>query len=151
METTKGHCVFTIECAERQDEGIYSVVVRNPAGEDTADIHVKVVGKTAPALILMTAVSFHHPLEISNFLQKIKNISHPDVPDPPMTPTILSVGEDSCVVQWEPPQFDGGQPIIGKNKKIKTSKALNFLTISAIFFCILLYCLEKQSQWQHTF
>lgn len=46
VETTKGHCVFTIEGAERQDEGIYSVVVRNPAGEDTADINVKVVGKT---------------------------------------------------------------------------------------------------------
>ena len=46
VETTKGHCIFTIEGAERQDEGIYSVVVRNPAGEDTADINVKVVGKT---------------------------------------------------------------------------------------------------------
>lgn len=45
VETTKGHCVFTIECAERQDEGIYSVVVRNAAGEDTADINVKVVGE----------------------------------------------------------------------------------------------------------
>uniref|UniRef100_A0A669ETT6 Myosin binding protein C3 n=1 Tax=Oreochromis niloticus TaxID=8128 RepID=A0A669ETT6_ORENI len=97
VETTKGHCVFTIECAERQDEGIYSVVVRNPAGEDTADIHVKVV----------------------------------DVPDPPMAPTILSVGEDSCVVQWEPPLFDGGQPIIGyvlERKKLKSYRwmRLNF-------------------------
>lgn len=46
VETTKGHCVFTIEGTEKQDEGIYSVVVRNPAGEDTADINVKVVGKT---------------------------------------------------------------------------------------------------------
>lgn len=45
VETTKGHCIFTIEGAERQDEGVYSVVVRNPAGEDTADINVKVVGK----------------------------------------------------------------------------------------------------------
>lgn len=45
VETTKGHCVFTIEGAERQDEGMYSVVVRNPAGEDTADINVKVVGE----------------------------------------------------------------------------------------------------------
>lgn len=46
VETTKGHCIFTIEGAERQDEGVYSVIVRNPAGEDTADITVKVVGKT---------------------------------------------------------------------------------------------------------
>uniref|UniRef100_A0A3P8TJD0 Myosin-binding protein C, fast-type n=1 Tax=Amphiprion percula TaxID=161767 RepID=A0A3P8TJD0_AMPPE len=97
VETTKGHCIFTIEGAERQDEGIYSVVVRNPAGEDTADINVKVV----------------------------------DVPDPPQTPTIISVGEDSCVVTWEPPLFDGGQPIIGyvlERKKIKSYRwmRLNF-------------------------
>lgn len=54
---------------------------------------------------------------MSNFLltKKKSNVSPPDVPDPPMAPTILSVGEDSCVVQWEPPLFDGGQPIIGKN------------------------------------
>lgn len=36
-----------------------------------------------------------------------------DVPDPPEAPRILSVGEDSCVVQWDPPLFDGGQPVIG--------------------------------------
>uniref|UniRef100_A0A8C7YRC0 Myosin binding protein C3 n=1 Tax=Oryzias sinensis TaxID=183150 RepID=A0A8C7YRC0_9TELE len=97
VETTTGHCIFTIEGAERQDEGIYSVVVRNPAGEDTADINVKVV----------------------------------DVPDPPQAPKILSVGEDSCVVQWEPPQFDGGQPITGyvvERKKLKSYRwmRLNF-------------------------
>uniref|UniRef100_A0A672F314 Myosin-binding protein C, fast-type n=1 Tax=Salarias fasciatus TaxID=181472 RepID=A0A672F314_SALFA len=97
VETTKGHCIFTIEGAERQDEGIYSVVVRNPAGEDTADINVKVV----------------------------------DVPDPPQAPTILSVGEDSCVVHWDPPAFDGGQPIIGyvlERKKLKSYRwmRLNF-------------------------
>lgn len=37
-----------------------------------------------------------------------------DVPDPPQAPRILSVGEDSCVVQWDPPLFDGGQPVLGK-------------------------------------
>uniref|UniRef100_A0A8C5N2H9 Myosin-binding protein C, fast-type n=1 Tax=Gouania willdenowi TaxID=441366 RepID=A0A8C5N2H9_GOUWI len=97
VETTKGHCIFTIEGAERQDEGVYSVIVRNPAGEDTAEINVKVV----------------------------------DVPDPPLAPKILSVGEDSCVVQWDPPQFDGGQPIIGyvvERKKLKSYRwmRLNF-------------------------
>ncbi|XP_017260014.1 myosin-binding protein C, cardiac-type isoform X2 [Kryptolebias marmoratus] len=97
VESTQGHCIFTIEGAERQDEGIYSVVVRNPAGEDTADIRVKVV----------------------------------DVPDPPQAPVILSVGEDSCIVQWEPPQFDGGEPIIGyvlERKKMKSYRwmRLNF-------------------------
>uniref|UniRef100_A0A3Q4MWB2 Myosin binding protein C3 n=1 Tax=Neolamprologus brichardi TaxID=32507 RepID=A0A3Q4MWB2_NEOBR len=65
VETTKGHCVFTIECAERQDEGIYSVVVRNPAGEDTADIHVKVVDLPGPpeALKIVDTWGFNVALE----------------------------------------------------------------------------------------
>lgn len=45
VESARGHCILTIEGTERQDEGVYTVIVRNPAGEDTADIHVKVVGK----------------------------------------------------------------------------------------------------------
>uniref|UniRef100_A0A8C7RIU3 Myosin binding protein C3 n=1 Tax=Oncorhynchus mykiss TaxID=8022 RepID=A0A8C7RIU3_ONCMY len=48
VESTKGHCIFTIEGADKQDEGLYSVIVRNPAGEDKADINVKVVGKIQP-------------------------------------------------------------------------------------------------------
>lgn len=39
------HCVFTIEGAEKEDEGVYRVTLKNPAGEDTADITVKVIGK----------------------------------------------------------------------------------------------------------
>ncbi|TNN80550.1 Myosin-binding protein C, cardiac-type [Liparis tanakae] len=96
VETTKGHCIFTIEGAERQDEGMYSVVVRNPAGEDTADINVKVV----------------------------------DVPDPPQAPRILSVGEDSCVVQWDPPLFDGGQPVIGYVMERKKKKSYRWMRLN---------------------
>ncbi|XP_042350756.1 myosin-binding protein C, cardiac-type isoform X2 [Plectropomus leopardus] len=96
VETSKGHCIFTIEGAERQDEGIYSVVVRNPAGEDTADINVKVV----------------------------------DVPDPPQAPRILSVGEDSCVVEWDPPLFDGGQPIIGYVLERKKKKSYRWMRLN---------------------
>ncbi|XP_074521934.1 myosin-binding protein C, cardiac-type [Halichoeres trimaculatus] len=96
VETTKGHCIFTIEGAERQDEGTYSVIVRNPAGEDTADITVKVV----------------------------------DVPDPPQAVRILSVGEDSCVVQWDPPSFDGGQPIIGYVLERKKTKSYRWMRLN---------------------
>ncbi|XP_061831287.2 myosin-binding protein C, cardiac-type-like [Nerophis lumbriciformis] len=96
VETTKGHCIFTIEGAERQDEGMYSVVVRNPAGEDTADINVKVV----------------------------------DVPDPPQAPRVLSVGEDSCLVQWDPPLFDGGQPIIGYVLERKKKKSYRWMRLN---------------------
>lgn len=55
----------------------------------------------------------------------------PDVPDPPQVLKILSVGEDSCVVQWDPPLFDGGQPIIGKNI-LKCFICLNNLEISSL-------------------
>nr|XP_057933042.1 myosin-binding protein C, cardiac-type [Doryrhamphus excisus] len=96
VETTKGHCIFTIEGAERQDEGMYSVVVRNPAGEDTADINVKVV----------------------------------DVPDAPQAPRVLSVGEDSCIVQWDPPVFDGGQPIIGYVLERKKKKSYRWMRLN---------------------
>uniref|UniRef100_A0A8C2KXC6 Myosin binding protein C, cardiac n=1 Tax=Cyprinus carpio TaxID=7962 RepID=A0A8C2KXC6_CYPCA len=94
--STKGHCIFTIEGAERQDEGVYSVIVRNPAGEDTADINVKVV----------------------------------DVPDPPEAPRILSVGEDSCIVQWDPPLFDGGQPVIGYVLERKKKKSYRWMRLN---------------------
>ncbi|XP_034047715.1 myosin-binding protein C, cardiac-type isoform X2 [Thalassophryne amazonica] len=96
VESSTGHCIFTIEGAERHDEGVYSVVVRNPAGEDTADITVKVV----------------------------------DVPDPPQAPRILSVGEDSCVVQWDPPLFDGGQPVIGYVLERKKKKSYRWMRLN---------------------
>ncbi|XP_043100647.1 myosin-binding protein C, cardiac-type isoform X1 [Puntigrus tetrazona] len=96
VESTKGHCIFTIEGAERQDEGVYSVIVRNPAGEDTADINVKVV----------------------------------DVPDPPEAPRILSVGEDSCIVQWDAPLFDGGQPVIGYVLERKKKKSYRWMRLN---------------------
>ncbi|XP_066511914.1 myosin-binding protein C, cardiac-type-like isoform X2 [Hoplias malabaricus] len=96
VESTKGHCIFTIEGAERQDEGVYSVIVRNPAGEDTADINVKVV----------------------------------DVPDPPQAPRILSVGEDCCTVQWDPPLFDGGQPVLGYVLERKKKKSYRWMRLN---------------------
>uniref|UniRef100_A0A671QA72 Myosin-binding protein C, cardiac-type-like n=1 Tax=Sinocyclocheilus anshuiensis TaxID=1608454 RepID=A0A671QA72_9TELE len=96
VESTKGHCIFTIEGVERQDEGVYSVIVRNPAGEDTADINVKVV----------------------------------DVPEPPEAPRILSVGEDSCIVQWDPPLFDGGQPVIGYVLERKKRKSYRWMRLN---------------------
>ncbi|XP_035273686.1 myosin-binding protein C, cardiac-type isoform X2 [Anguilla anguilla] len=105
VESTKGHCIFTIEGAERQDEGTYSVIVRNPAGEDTADITVKVV----------------------------------DVPDPPQAPKILSVGEDSCVVTWEPPLFDGGQPVLGYVLERKKKKSYRWMRLNYDLFKELTY------------
>lgn len=36
-----------------------------------------------------------------------------DVPDPPQAPNVTEVGEDWCIMTWEPPANDGGSPILG--------------------------------------
>ncbi|XP_073397927.1 myosin-binding protein C, cardiac-type [Dendrobates tinctorius] len=43
VECHPDHCVFTIEGAEKSDEGAYTVLLKNPAGEDKATINVKVI------------------------------------------------------------------------------------------------------------
>lgn len=45
-----------------------------------------------------------------------------DVPDAPAAPRISNVGEDSCTVQWEPPAYDGGQPVLGECQGTGTAK-----------------------------
>lgn len=45
VETKKDLSCFIIEGAEREDEGNYTIVVTNPAGEDKAVLFVKIVGE----------------------------------------------------------------------------------------------------------
>uniref|UniRef100_A0A8C2D1P0 Myosin binding protein C, fast type a n=1 Tax=Cyprinus carpio TaxID=7962 RepID=A0A8C2D1P0_CYPCA len=45
VETRKNLSCFVIEGAERADEGLYHITVTNPAGEDKADVMVKIVGE----------------------------------------------------------------------------------------------------------
>lgn len=40
---------------------------------------------------------------------------HPDVPDPPEAVRVTSVGEDWAILVWEPPKYDGGQPVTGQH------------------------------------
>lgn len=47
METTKDRSVFTVEGAEKEDEGVYTVTVKNPVGEDQVNLTVKVIGEAA--------------------------------------------------------------------------------------------------------
>lgn len=44
METRKTLSSFVIEGAMKEDEGSYSITVTNPAGEDKAELFVKIVG-----------------------------------------------------------------------------------------------------------
>ncbi|XP_060921586.1 myosin binding protein Ca isoform X2 [Labrus mixtus] len=97
VETRKTLCSFVIEGAEKEDEGHYSITVTNPAGEDKAQLFVKIV----------------------------------DVPNPPENVKCTSVGEDSAIITWDPPSFDGGVPIKGylmERKKAGSSRwtKLNF-------------------------
>uniref|UniRef100_UPI00398E4D98 myosin-binding protein C, cardiac-type-like n=1 Tax=Pristiophorus japonicus TaxID=55135 RepID=UPI00398E4D98 len=96
VEKHPDHCVFIVEGTERSDEGVYTVLVQNPAGEDRADITVRVV----------------------------------DVPDPPQAPKILSVGEDCCTIQWEPPAFDGGQPVLGYVLERKKKQSYRWMRLN---------------------
>lgn len=45
METRKTLSSFVIEGAMKEDEGPYSITVTNPAGEDKAELFVKIVGQ----------------------------------------------------------------------------------------------------------
>ncbi|XP_031963418.1 myosin-binding protein C, slow-type isoform X3 [Corvus kubaryi] len=59
------------------------------------------------------------------------NIKVVDVPDPPQAPNVTEVGEDWCIMTWEPPANDGGSPILGyfiERKKKQSSRwmRLNF-------------------------
>ncbi|XP_033612699.1 myosin-binding protein C, cardiac-type [Fukomys damarensis] len=45
VETTKDRSVFTVEGAEKEDEGVYTITVKNPAGEDQVNLTVKVIGE----------------------------------------------------------------------------------------------------------
>uniref|UniRef100_A0A8C4LLC7 Myosin binding protein C, fast type n=1 Tax=Equus asinus asinus TaxID=83772 RepID=A0A8C4LLC7_EQUAS len=54
-----------------------------------------------------------------------------DVPDPPEAVRVTSVGEDWAVLVWEPPKYDGGQPLTGyllerKKKGSQRWMKLNF-------------------------
>uniref|UniRef100_A0A8C9FWN8 Myosin binding protein C, cardiac n=1 Tax=Pavo cristatus TaxID=9049 RepID=A0A8C9FWN8_PAVCR len=96
VEKHEDHCVFIIEGAEKEDEGVYRVTVKNPVGEDKADITVKVI----------------------------------DVPDPPEAPKISNIGEDYCTVQWQPPTYDGGQPVLGYILERKKKKSYRWMRLN---------------------
>uniref|UniRef100_A0A4X2KV27 Myosin-binding protein C, cardiac-type n=1 Tax=Vombatus ursinus TaxID=29139 RepID=A0A4X2KV27_VOMUR len=96
VETHKDRSIFTVEGAEKEDEGVYIVTVKNPVGEDQVNITVKVI----------------------------------DVPDPPAAPRISNVGEDSCSVHWQPPDYDGGQPILGYILERKKKKSYRWMRLN---------------------
>uniref|UniRef100_A0A4X2M0Y3 Myosin-binding protein C, slow-type n=1 Tax=Vombatus ursinus TaxID=29139 RepID=A0A4X2M0Y3_VOMUR len=62
-----------------------------------------------------------------------------DIPDPPLAPNVIDVGDDWCKMNWEPPANDGGSPILGyfiERKKKQSSRwmRLNFDLIKETSF-----------------
>eukprot|EP00061_Rhincodon_typus_P010651 g35117.t1 len=88
IETKNNNSSLVLEGALREDEAKYEIVVQNPAGEDKAVIFIKVVGRSL-------------------------RDGWCDVPDPPENVKIVGIGEDWCIVEWDVPKYDGGQPITG--------------------------------------
>ncbi|XP_076970728.1 myosin-binding protein C, cardiac-type [Tamandua tetradactyla] len=57
VETTKERSVLTVAGAEKEDEGVYTVTVKNPVGEDQVNLTVKVIDvPDAPAAPLISDV-----------------------------------------------------------------------------------------------
>lgn len=84
VETEKTVSSFVIEGAVRDDEGTYTISVTNPAGEDTADLFVKVVGQWLFVDCAFSSVNlqtvycvfvskiFHEPLNASRLSLKVQ-------------------------------------------------------------------------------
>ncbi|XP_059584215.1 myosin-binding protein C, fast-type isoform X2 [Alligator mississippiensis] len=53
-----------------------------------------------------------------------------DVPDPPEAVRITSVGEDWAVLVWEPPKYDGGQPITGYLMERKKKGSMRWMKLN---------------------
>lgn len=113
LEEKKELSSFVIESAERGDEARYTIRVTNPVGEDTATILIKVVGKEGTrghgggrgrVCVCVSPTP----------CQRVSPRVPADVPDPPEAVRITSVGEDWAVLTWDPPKYDGGQPVTGE-------------------------------------
>lgn len=62
---------LVIDSAERDDSGVYRIMLKNEAGEDTAHINIKVVGKCTSkrllyAYFLSCCLYFLHPFNTQN-------------------------------------------------------------------------------------
>lgn len=60
VETSKDRSIFTVEGAEKEDEGVYVVTVKNPVGEDQVHLTVKVIGEAGRPGATREACQFTH-------------------------------------------------------------------------------------------
>ncbi|XP_072466524.1 myosin-binding protein C, fast-type [Notamacropus eugenii] len=53
-----------------------------------------------------------------------------DVPDPPEAVRITSVGEDWAILVWDPPKYDGGEPVTGYLMERKKKGSLRWMKLN---------------------
>lgn len=58
------------------------------------------------------------------------NVRVVDVPDPPQSVRVTSVGEDWAVLTWEPPAFDGGMPVTGYLMERKKKGSMRWMKLN---------------------
>uniref|UniRef100_A0A2K6MDY9 Myosin-binding protein C, cardiac-type n=1 Tax=Rhinopithecus bieti TaxID=61621 RepID=A0A2K6MDY9_RHIBE len=104
VETTKDRSIFTVEGAEKEDEGVYTVTVKNPVGEDRVNLTVKVIGEAGQGPSWRTQRgSPKEGLSVRSF-------------SPPSEPTHLAVEDvsDTTVsLKWRPPERVGAGGLDG--------------------------------------
>lgn len=137
VDNRKNLSSFVIEGAERSDEGLYNITVTNPAGEDKAEIIIRIVGERERERARKTEkggrerekrervlqFTFFYIIFSPHYISYSSLLSvflFSDVPDPPENVRCTGVGEDTASVLWDPPKFDGGSLIKGKNKNAVT-------------------------------
>lgn len=65
-----------------------------------------------------------------------------DIPDPPVAPNVTDVGDDWCIMTWEPPAYDGGSPILGNYMFVcGTASGVGILFMLISIEHILKYCI----------
>ncbi|XP_019511865.1 PREDICTED: myosin-binding protein C, cardiac-type [Hipposideros armiger] len=129
VETTKDRSIFTVEGAEKEDEGVYTVTVKNPVGEDQVNLTVKVIGKAYLETCLLMELKY-----LKASLREAPYVTQPPLrsllcPGPPSEPTHLAVediSDTTVTLKWRPPEREGAGGLDGYSVE---------------------YCQEGSSEW----
>ncbi|MGH0116507.1 UNVERIFIED_CONTAM: hypothetical protein FKN15_009640, partial [Acipenser sinensis] len=141
-ESFPDHSTFTIDVAEREDTGLYKIVLHNEAGEDSAQIKIKVVGyfierkkKQSSRWMRLNfdvckEMAFEPkkmiegvPYEVRVFAVNAIGISKPSEPSKAFVPLAVTsepsmlvvdeVTDSTVTMKWRPPEHIGAAGLDG--------------------------------------
>lgn len=100
-------CHLEIDSSLHADAGQYKVTLENKLGAASATINVKVIGTRlhTSTFDIFTSTS------VSWFLTRLCLLSS-GIPGPCKEILASEITKSSCKVSWDPPDYDGGSPII---------------------------------------